>query len=501
MTHKTKLVPVVALSALSIVSCSTKGGNTATPGKERDLIPGVEIIYSANLDGEIEPCGCRSNPTGGLHRRWNLLHNTELIPAMERLQVDSGDLFYQSTPTPPFLEKQWNYQAEVLRTAYNAFGVEVITLGELDFSSGLEQLLRLAKGAKFKIVTANIYRRDKNERLFDPYVILNKGGKKVGIFGVYDGALGLPEQLFAKDHIEEAKEAVKALRAKADVVIALTHIGLEKDIELAKAVPGIDAIFGAHTQSFLTQPEKVGDTLIFQTSFRGQHLGVYLGGESKMFQIDERFESKPGSETAIDKLVQDAKTEIARINKETESELMGSPEAKEAAHPVSRVAFQTFAQCAQCHAAQYEFHKKTPHMSAFMTLVKNHQSSNLDCLKCHTVGANQPEGWTNVNKLVLNATDKPISAESFAKSLPNMKIKALAKLSKTFINVQCENCHGAGGGHPISSNSKITKAVTAETCFGCHTADRAPGWYKDGKPDMTLVEAKLKSMSCPVSKK
>lgn len=462
-----------------------------------NLLPNVKVIYSANVDGEMEPCGCRSNPTGGINRRWRFLKQFGLGTS---LSIDSGDLFYQSVPAPPFLSKQWNYQARVLLRAYNSFGVEVMTPGELDFANGLDQLESLMLDAKFKMISANLYRKSTGKLLFSPSVVLNKGGKRVALFGIIDETLQLPPEVEARDHLAAAQKMVSELRTKADVVVALTHQGLEKDIELAKAVPGIDAIFGAHTQSFLIEPTRVGDTLIFQPSFRGQHIGLYADGENKMYQIDDRFDTKSGeTPNPLDKVLSDSKTDIARINKEAESELMGSnpfgePTKKLVAH------FQTFTQCAQCHTAQYDFHKNTPHMKAYATLVKAKQSANLDCLKCHTVGMQSPGGWTAMSKLVLSKTNKPIDAKNFATSLPNMDEKALSKVSKAFINVQCENCHGAAGGHPTEGVTALSKDVSTTTCLQCHTADRAPQWYKNGKPDLEVIQAKFKSMTCPATK-
>ena len=59
-----------------------------------------------------------------------------------------------------------------------------------------------------------------------------------------------------------------------------------------------------------------------------------------------------------------------------------------------------------------------------------------------------------------------------------------------------------GGGHPMTAeNNKITRGVTTAACVQCHTADRAPGWYKSGKLDEALVAAKLKELSCPATKR
>lgn len=482
-------------------ACTSNSGNnaepqTATDEKHRDILPGVKIAYSANLHGEIEPCGCRGNPTGGVHRRWNLISQKV---SGEKLIIDSGDLLYKSAPVPPFLEKQWNYQAAALVQAYNELGVEVMTPGELDFAGGIEDFEKLRQKARFKLVSANIYRRGSDERLLAPYIILKKNGKKVALFGLMDETIsGLPAEIEARDHLVAAKEMVALLRGQADVVIALAHIGLENSQKLAREVQGIDAIFTAHTQSFLIQPEKVGDTLIFEPSFRGQHVGVFEKGENSMYQVDERFESPSNKLNPLDKLLAKTKVEIAKLNAATESELMGTDAATSAntsGEAKPKTEFQTFARCIECHAPQHDFHKKTAHFRAFDTLVKAGQSGNLECLKCHTVGAQTSGGWTNVKKLVLNPSGQGIEAESFAKSLPTAKIETITKVSKAFINVQCETCHGPGNQHPFSE-AKMA-APSAETCLQCHTPERAPKWHKNGKPDMALIKAKIEELTCP----
>ena len=484
--------------ALMAAGCTSKPGpGLSNEGRAvlvtdgyRDITPGVKIVYTANLNGEIEPCGCRGNPTGGIQRRWNLI---EQKVTGERLVIDSGDVFYKSAPMPPFLEKQWNYQASALVQAYNEMGVEVITPGELDFAAGIEQFEKLRQHARFKIVSANIYRRGSDERLLPPYVIVKKNGKNIALFGLLDETIpGMPDAIEVRDHLLAAKEMVALLRKQADVVIALAHIGLENSQKLAREIPGIDAIFTAHTQSFLIQPEKVGDTLIFEPSFRGQHVGVFEHGENSMYQADERFESPSDKLNPMDKLLAKTKVEVAKLNAESDAELMGADTETD---PKPKVEFQTFTRCIECHAPQHDFHKKTAHFRAFETLLKAGQGGNLECLKCHTVGAQMPGGWSNVKKLVLNASGKAIEAESFAKSLPQAKKESITKISKAFINVQCETCHGPGNQHPFAE-AKMAKP-SAETCLQCHTPDRAPKWHKNGKPDMTLIKAKIEELTCP----
>jgi 5'-nucleotidase len=122
------------------------------------------------------------------------------------------------------------------------------------------------------------------------YTVIERGGLRFGIFGLlgkeaqfYTGGAGAVK---FTDPVETAREIVRQLREteKVDVVIALSHGGLEKDKEghftggedvaLPKAVPGIDIVIGGHSHTELSAPIIVnGRTPVVQTGKYGENLG------------------------------------------------------------------------------------------------------------------------------------------------------------------------------------------------------------------------------------
>ena len=119
--------------------------------------------------------------------------------------------------------------------------------------------------------------------MFTPYIITEVDGKKIAIFG-----LATPETLY-KSHPNNTKglefinpntaaqDVVDAVRGRADLIIALTHLGLEAGSEftserLAREVSGIDLIVDGHSH---TRPGRkmVGSTLIVQTQEHTKYLG------------------------------------------------------------------------------------------------------------------------------------------------------------------------------------------------------------------------------------
>jgi 5'-nucleotidase/UDP-sugar diphosphatase len=150
------------------------------------------------------------------------------------------------------------------------------------------------------------------EGLIRRHIVIERGGIRFGIFGV----LGKEAQIYTNagaitffDPIETAKEMVKVLREteNIDVIIALSHGGVTKDkdgsysggedVDLPKAVPGIDVVIGGHSHTELHGAIVVnGRTPVVQTGKEGQNLGelvISLNGSTltiesyRLYPVDD----------------------------------------------------------------------------------------------------------------------------------------------------------------------------------------------------------------------
>lgn len=250
----------------------------------------------------LDPCGCRVDPIGGVYRRWNA---TAVIPRETRLSVDAGNLFFVSATPAESMVPQWREQARSIIEAYNQLDWDAFTPGANDFALGVKELLTLEKSAKFAFVSANLVDAKSEKNLFKPHVIVDRLGKKIGIFGLFSPELPLPAGVRAQAVLPAAKKQVELLRRRGvDLIVALTHQGLEADRELAKAIEGIDVIVGAHTQSFLQTPEKINKSTIVQLSSKGQVFGILdieftstssekslVVGQGAVVDLDSRFDA------------------------------------------------------------------------------------------------------------------------------------------------------------------------------------------------------------------
>jgi 5'-nucleotidase len=127
------------------------------------------------------------------------------------------------------------------------------------------------------------------DKVIRRHIVIERGGMRFGLFGV----IGKEAIIYTSggaatfsDAIEAAREIVKVLREteKVDVVIALSHGGLEKgkdgrytdgdDLRLPRAVPGIDVVIGGHSHTTLREAIIVnGRTPVVQAGKNGEELG------------------------------------------------------------------------------------------------------------------------------------------------------------------------------------------------------------------------------------
>lgn len=497
------------------MSGCTFGPNLISKGPSGPLF----LFYNNDNISYVEPCGCRVTPIGGMDRRWNAM---ERFPKPQRLFVDAGNLLFKSAVAAEHLKLQWYEQAVGVIEGYNILAADAVTPGETDFALGVDKFLELAGKAKFPFVSANIYVKKTGKLLLKDSILVERGGRKIGIFGVFRPSLSLPAELEARDSLVAAKQAVARLKKQgADLVVALSHQGYDSDLVLAKEVAGIDVIVGAVSQSLLQNPVVENGVQIVQLSSQGQMLGYLEFGEknkvvsSVVAELNSEYDNAPeGKSNPMKSLLAVTNLRIAEANRKFDEELWKK-------HQAAASGFDTFISCRECHTNQTKFQEGTRHAAAFLTLVARHKEENLDCVKCHSVGLGVPGGFTGMadafrdkngaalpwqkvrkdagwNNFPAAGTDYRKHPEKIKPDVAQM-ITSLkrAGVAKSFVTVQCENCHGAMAGHPFAEGV-VPGAVTKDRCLQCHTQAQMPAWY-DGKGVLktSVVDEAIKQVGCP----
>lgn len=180
------------------------------------------------------------------------------------LLLDSGD-FSQGSPYYTL------FKGDVEVGLMNLMHYDAATIGNHEFDFGVENMARIFSKATFPIVCANYdFKGTPLEGMIKPFVILNKGGIRIGIFGISPQLEGLVmaetcKGVVYKDPIEAANKVADRLRnkEKCDVVICLSHLGWDidgiDDTEMTPLTTNIDLILGGHSHSFFKELQYLDD--------------------------------------------------------------------------------------------------------------------------------------------------------------------------------------------------------------------------------------------------
>ena len=237
------------------------------------------IIYTNDTHSQIDPYSYKNDVNvGGFLRREAAIREVRAENPYSLL-LDAGD-FSQGTPYFNF------FKGYVEVRLMNAMGYDAATLGNHEFDNGCSALAARLKTADFPVVCANYqFANKKLAKVVKPYVIIERGGHRIGIFGLgvnLDGYVApqIAREVTYLDPVETARKMVAELKAQnCDLIVCLSHVGVDttvkdNDFETARQVPEIDVIIGGHSHEELNPPKVVGNSRICQMTNRGKCFGV-----------------------------------------------------------------------------------------------------------------------------------------------------------------------------------------------------------------------------------
>ena len=493
---------ILGVCVAAVVACSgsKKTGTEAPESRE------VTIFVTTELKGQIEPCGCTSDPLGDLARTARLI-DAARSGKRRVVHVDGGSLLFSSVDIPETRLQQESLRADLLSETMRKIGVDAVGLGPYDLARGPGPI-------EIPRMAANL--EGGEVPLAEPEVI-DAGGVKIGIFGVVDPE-AVSSWVKAGPAAPAAASAVKKLQAAgARVIIGLLHMPRAAAAELAREVPGIDfAIIGAAAPSdpekVIYEPTRAGDTWLIQPADRGQvvsrldltvrgkgafsdaigpararieiadleesiaDLAGKLEGWKKAADADPAFIDRKQRELAsmrarvarLEKSPLDVpesgphfvleQVRIARglpcsppvvaAKKEYDraagkANLAAAAGKKPPPPPEGQAGYVGIEECSMCHGKATEQWKTTVHGRAWDTLVKLGKEHHLDCVYCHVTGFDKPGG----SNLAYN---------------------------ESLRDIQCEVCHGPGSKH-VEADGKghIVKTPQESLCITCHNEEHS----------------------------
>ncbi|WP_171170355.1 MULTISPECIES: bifunctional UDP-sugar hydrolase/5'-nucleotidase [unclassified Ruegeria] len=247
-----------------------------------DIHSRIESInkYDSTCDAEGEAEG---KCFGGVARLKTMVDaRRDALADQNVLLLDAGDPFQGSL-------YYTTYKGAAEAEFMEAIGYDVMAVGNHEFDDGPEGLASFIDAVSFPVISGNLDLSSSAE-LKDKvgnHVVLDVGGQKVGIISalatdtVETSSPG--KDVIFQDEIESLQADVAALQDEGvNIIIALNHVGLAKDLEIAEQVPGLDLVVGGHSHTLLSNtqegaagsyPMMVGDVPIVQAYAYSKYLG------------------------------------------------------------------------------------------------------------------------------------------------------------------------------------------------------------------------------------
>ncbi len=272
------------LIALTFVSCTTTRETPNLVGQDvRLTFLHTSDIHSRLFPYNLEPSRAdedfgllpQNAPFGGMAQMATIVKE-QRATANRSLWLDSGDCF-QGAP----IFNMFKGEAEM--RALSLMGMDGAVIGNHEFDLGAPNLMRqIDNWSQFPLLAANYEfsptSNPAGERTMadvaKPYAIYDLKGLKVAVIGmanwssmtgIFEGGNSLG--IRPRDDAEVVQEYVRLLRPVVDVVVLVSHLGLDEDEGLSSAevedvnealpLEGVDVILGGHLHIVLNPPKVI----------------------------------------------------------------------------------------------------------------------------------------------------------------------------------------------------------------------------------------------------
>jgi 2',3'-cyclic-nucleotide 2'-phosphodiesterase (5'-nucleotidase family) len=246
------------------------------------------------------------------------------------IALDNGDTLHGTFPAV-------NSKGEAFIKPLNHLKLDAWTI-HWDIVYGPDKLEELTGKLDYPLLAINGYHEDSGKRAFQPSMILERGGVKVGIIGI---AAYIIDKTFPKRFSaglrftlgrDELPAEIKRLREEegAELIVVLTHLGFAQDCQLASEVDGIDILLSGHTHNRIYEPVVVNGATIIQSgchaSFVGRldvemENGKISNVAHKLVKLDDAVESDAEMQNIVDEIYAPHREMLSEIVGETAIDL------------------------------------------------------------------------------------------------------------------------------------------------------------------------------------
>lgn len=403
--------------------------------------PHAVLLFTGGVKGCLEDPGLARAPGGGIDRRAGFVNQLRRRwPTTAVGVLDAGD--FADAPGPA-----GELRTRAIVHSMNFMGYAAAGVGERELALGAELFQQIAEAAQFPFVATNLVRARDGAPWLSPNAVVRLGGIKFAVFSVvrHNPAMRLP--LPDGDAVETI-DPVLALqryvgRDATQMTVLLTDLPVEDARFLARRVPGIDLILGAHGGRITPGPIAEGTTFIVYAGGEGRYVGqveVHRSGPSSIPDIGARVASL-SADVPAEPTVTSFVAEVLARARELERRGRGRPEGPRT--------FLGPSACLPCHEPIVKEWRGTEHAKAYQTLARR-GSFSPRCAACHVTGWGQAGGFADPGA------------------------------SPHLLDVSCEACHGPAADH-VRQPARPYGKISIANCTSCHTPEMDAGfnYYED----------------------
>ena len=395
----------------------------------------LTLVYTGNLNGELEPCGCtKEGDLGGIRRQATMLARLrKQAPGL--FLISSGGLLANDSATDRIKNKyilkgihKHNYDAIGVQARDLVFGPNLLLSEPLPWvaSNQMDDRFKFSRKITHNQVTLELFSWMAANNTQLPQMQGKHAQAGISI-----------KQL--SSNIRQAKQlgyvtvlATTQTLAQLNKVLDLQYI----DILLIEAA---HEVYG--------QAQRVGQTLVLQPGSRGMRLGLVKLQLNKHRRIQSYQHQIIELPTSIPEAT-DYATWYENYNAELKQDYLKRVELRKATDTGNNP-YSGAEKCQACHQQTFQRWQQSQHAQAFASLEKVRKSFDPNCIGCHTVGFDKSGGFMDEH------------------------------ITPQLMHVQCESCHGAAGKHVSTAGNTPTpnKQWSKEKiCRQCHIGSHSPSF-------------------------
>ena len=235
----------------------------------------LTMLVTTNVRGQLDPCGWKANPLGGLPRRFSYINQVK-DSGIDPILLDAGDALFENYYIIKEKLQSAKLKAKTVLESTANMGDYYYNVGHYDFAAGYKYIKELENLYRTRFISSNLFIKGTDERAFLDHQIVKRNGLAIGIFGIINKIPeSVKEQIDLKEPIIIAKNKINELRPQVDILIMLLNASKPQDYEAMPEFENVDYIFSSR-ETIRTRPERTqeeGKPLKYCMGIQGKYIG------------------------------------------------------------------------------------------------------------------------------------------------------------------------------------------------------------------------------------